>query len=83
MTMQILSRGHDDEGKPFGVREVFIGGTRCLDTGRVVIGIALTVPKPPEATQHGELLQAALLDPRTAQQPSTLARIAGALWRLA
>jgi hypothetical protein len=83
MTVQTLSRGHDSESKPFGMREVFIGGTRCLDNGRVVIGSALTVPKPPEATRYGELLQRALLDKRTAQTPSALARLAGALWRWA
>lgn len=77
MTMQTLSTG-----RAAGHRYVAIAGRQCLDTGAVVIG-RCHIPRPPVATRDGETLQEAFLDPRTAQQPSTLARIAGALWSLA
>lgn len=59
-----------------------IASTYCVDTGKVVIG-RCHIPRPPVCTRDGETLQEALLEPRTSQQPTPLARVAGALWRLA
>lgn len=64
------------------LRHVPVAGRMCVDTGRVVIG-RCHIPRPPIFTRDGETLQEALLEPRTAQQPNPLARVAGALWRLA
>jgi len=54
----------------------------CLVTTStgIVIGCAAPV-KMPEITGHGVLLQKALLDKRTAQAPTVLQRIFGAVWR--
>lgn len=60
-------------------RYVNVAGRQCLDTGRVVIG-SCHMPRPPVCTRDGETLQEALLEPRTATKPTTLARVAGALW---
>lgn len=79
MSVQTLSRGHDDEGKPMGMREVFIGGKRCLDNGSVVIGLALALqPRPPEMTRDGIAIQAALLEAKTAQPRPRVLRALGA-----
>ena len=53
----------------------------CLVTTKsgIVIGCAAPV-KMPEITRHGVMLQRALLDKRTAQAPSMLRRVAGAVW---
>lgn len=79
MSVQTLSRGHDSHGRPFIRREVHMAGRRCTDTGRVVIGCAY-VPPPAPVFKHAEHLQAALLEPRTAQPRPLWARIAGAFW---
>ena len=64
-------------------RHVQVAGRQCVDTGRLIIGHA-HIPKPPRViSRDAETVQAALLDPRTAQKPSTLARVAGAFWSLA
>lgn len=61
------------------LRIVQINGRQCVHTGAVAIG-CLHQPRPPVATKDGERLQEALLEPRTAQPASALARVAGALW---
>ena len=76
---------HTSEGHASAVRIlklVPIASTYCVDTGKVVIG-RCHIPRPAVCTRDGETLQEALLEPRTKQQPTPLARVAGALWRLA
>lgn len=65
------------------LKVVPIASTYCVDTGKVVIGRAYVPPSPRVISRDAETVQTALLDPRTAQQPTPLARIAGALWSLA
>lgn len=54
---------------------------RCVDTGRVQIGIAHQRPPARIDTRDALTLQRALLDPRTAHQPGRLAAFFGALWK--
>lgn len=54
---------------------------RTLRTCRGVhIGGAI-LPPPPTFSADGELIQEALLEPRTANQRPLLLRLAGAVWR--
>lgn len=77
MSVQILS-----PGPARGHRVVVLARRECIDTGRVVIG-SCHIARPPIATRDGETLQAALLEPRTAQPRPLLTRVAGFLWSLA
>lgn len=52
---------------------------RMVTCRGIVIGGAIA-PTLPTMTQHGELIQAALLDARTATARPLLARVAGAFW---
>lgn len=45
----------------------------------ITIGIAHQ-PKPQPMGSHAEAIQAALLEPRTAQEPSKLKRLLGTVW---
>lgn len=51
-----------------------------FNTGKVQIGIA-HIPKPAALTADHELVQAALLEPRTTQPQSCLQRLFGRVWR--
>jgi len=54
---------------------------RCVNTGKVRIGIA-HVPRPAAwMTRDGETLQRALLEPRTAGRQTAVQRTLGAIWR--
>lgn len=54
---------------------------RCINTGRVRIGIA-HIPTPrPTYEPDAQRLQAALLEPRTQVEPSTWQSIAAAVYR--
>lgn len=53
---------------------------RCFNTGRVRIGIAY-VPPPQRVQGDAVKVQAAFLEPRTARQPSRLARLVAPVWR--
>lgn len=76
-----VSEGHESAQRI--LRHVQIAGRSCVDTGKLVIGRA-HIPQPPRViSRDAETVQAALLDPRTNHKPSTLARVAGALWSLA
>lgn len=63
-------------------RIVRMAGRDCVDIGQVVIGAA-HVPRPTPIFKHAELLQSALLDPRTASKPGPIRRVLGAFWRWA
>lgn len=65
------------------LRTVPIAGRDCVDTGRVVIGRAHIPQSPLVISRDAETVQTALLEPRTARPASAVARVAGALWRLA
>lgn len=52
----------------------------CLATTKSGIVIGCAYSKPPELQGDDFKLQAALLDKRTAQAPSMLRRVAGAVW---
>ena len=52
---------------------------RAITCRGIVIGGAIAPPVP-TMTQDGERIQAALLEPRTAQPQTTLQRALGALW---
>ena len=53
----------------------------CLATTKSGIVIGCAAPaKMPKITRHGVMLQRALLDKRTAQEPTLLRRVAGAVW---
>lgn len=81
MSVQTLSRGHDSQGKPFGTREVYINGKRCLDNGKVVIGLGLALKQePPAMTQDGVRIQAELLEPRTESPAHPVLRLMGRFW---
>ena len=63
------------------LREVPIAGRQCVSTGKVVIGRAHIKPAPAELGKEAERLQAALLDPRTAEQPALWRRALAPFWR--
>lgn len=54
---------------------------RCVDTGRVVIGLAHQRPPMPVESRDALTLQRALLDPRTAQQPGLIGQIFGGIYK--
>ena len=56
-----------------------LANARAITCRGIVIGGAIAPPVP-TMTQDGELIQAALLDPRTAKPQTTLQRALGALW---
>lgn len=58
---------------------LMVNGRPCTATGAVLITDS-PFPKA-ELTPDDELLQAALLEPRTATRPPLLQRLAGELWR--
>lgn len=62
-------------------RIVTAAGRPCIDTGKLVIGIA-HVPGPiKQFSRDQERLQAALLEPKTAIPATALHRLAGAVWQ--
>lgn len=65
------------------LKVVPIASTYCVDTGKVVIGRAYLPPSPRVISRDAEMVQTALLEPRTASPRPVLARVAGALWSLA
>lgn len=69
------------EGHASALRIVEIAGRACVDTGAVVIGRAYVPPSPRVISRDAETVQAALLDPRTAEHQTPLRRIAGAVWK--
>ena len=75
MSAQVLSHGRAP-----GIRTVVLAGREHTDTGKVVIGCAHLRPPVHEFSADHELLQAALLEPRTAHPRPLLARMAGAFW---
>lgn len=61
----------------------FTRAARMVTTSAgVTIGIAWQ-PAPPQFSRDAESIQAALLEPRTAREPSLVQRVLGLLWRLA
>ena len=56
-----------------------LANARAITCRGIVIGGAIAPPVP-TMTQDGELIQAALLDPRTAQPQTAWRRVMGALW---
>jgi hypothetical protein len=54
---------------------------RCVDTGRVVIGLAHQRPPMAPESRDALTLQRALLDPRTAHQPGLLGLIFGRIYQ--
>jgi hypothetical protein len=54
---------------------------RCVNTGRVQIGIAHQRPPARIDGRDAITLQRALLDPRTAQPAGPLAQIIGRVWQ--
>jgi hypothetical protein len=53
---------------------------RCVNTGRVRIGIAHQPRQRLQPTRDMEALQRALLDPRTARPAGLTARLIGGVW---
>ena len=56
-----------------------LANARAITCRGIVIGGAIAPPLP-TITQDGERIQAALLDPRTAQPQTAWQRAVGALW---
>ena len=54
---------------------------RCVDTGRVRIGIAHQRPPQPIESRDALTLQRALLEPRTAQPPTLAGLIFGRIYQ--
>lgn len=70
------------EGSASAQRILQATGPNVLHTGKVAIGSALIPRARIERTRDDELLQTALLDARTACQPSLWRRALAPLWRL-
>lgn len=76
MSAQVLSLGRAP-----GTRVVVMAGREHTDTGKVVIGCAHVPAPTQQISADHELLQAALLEPRTAAPRPFLHRFAGSVWR--
>ena len=65
------------------IRVVRMAGKDVVHTGRVAIGAAYVPPAPRRVSKDAERLQTALLDERTAKEPSIWRRAVAPLWRWA
>ncbi len=54
---------------------------RCYDTGKVRIGACHIAQPSRVISRDAERLQAAMLDPKTASEPSIFQRLLSAIWR--
>lgn len=63
------------------IRIVRMAGRDVVHTGRVAIGAAYVAPAPRDIGKEAERLQTALLDQRTAQEPTRWRLALAPFWR--